>query len=139
MKGLHRSVASGLVGGIAGALMGATAFFAVNVLMPSAAAANPHTYVHEDGSATRCETRNNTTRCQNLTPEQYIKGVEAKTNYLRKALTTCKGLEVQTYAHDKCHNDEARLKQDLDFNQNMCAEGFGDPFCRWVRDYVADQ
>ena len=39
MKGLHRTVASGLFGGAAGALMGATAFLAVNVLMPSVAEA----------------------------------------------------------------------------------------------------
>ena len=35
MKGLHRTVAAGFVGGLAGALMGATAFLAVNGLMPS--------------------------------------------------------------------------------------------------------
>ena len=40
MKGLHRTVASGLLGGAAGALMGATAFLAVNVLTPSAASAD---------------------------------------------------------------------------------------------------
>jgi len=39
MKGLHRTVASDLVGGVTGALMGATAFLAVDVLMPSTAEA----------------------------------------------------------------------------------------------------
>ena len=39
MKGLHRTVASGLVGGAAGALMGAAACLAVNVLVPSTAGA----------------------------------------------------------------------------------------------------
>ena len=39
MKGLQRTAASGFVGGVAGALMGATAFLAVNVLMPSSAEA----------------------------------------------------------------------------------------------------
>lgn len=43
MKGLHRTVASGLVRGAAGALMGATAFLAVNVLVPSAAEAACYT------------------------------------------------------------------------------------------------
>ncbi len=40
MKGLHRTVASGLVGGFAGALLGVTAFVAVNALMPSTVAAD---------------------------------------------------------------------------------------------------
>ena len=40
MKGLQRTVAAGLVGGVAGALMGATAFLAVNFLMPSTAEAD---------------------------------------------------------------------------------------------------
>ena len=39
-KGLHRTVASGLVGGVAGFLLGTTAFLAVNVLMPSSASAD---------------------------------------------------------------------------------------------------
>ena len=39
MEGLQRTVAAGLVGGVAGALMGAAAFLAVNVLMPSTAEA----------------------------------------------------------------------------------------------------
>ena len=39
MKVLSHAAASGLVGGFAGALMGATAFLAVNVLMPSVAEA----------------------------------------------------------------------------------------------------
>ena len=39
MKVLSHTAASGLVGGFAGALMGATAFLAVNVLMPSVAEA----------------------------------------------------------------------------------------------------
>ena len=41
MKGLSHTAASGLVGGFAGALMGATAFLAVNVLLPSTVEANP--------------------------------------------------------------------------------------------------
>jgi len=39
MKGLQRTVAAGLVGGLAGSLMAATSFLAVNVLMPSSAEA----------------------------------------------------------------------------------------------------
>ena len=41
MKGLSHTAASGLVGGFARALMGATAFLAVNVLLPSTVEANP--------------------------------------------------------------------------------------------------
>ena len=40
IKGLQLTVAAGLVGGVAGALMGATAFLAVNFPMPSTAEAD---------------------------------------------------------------------------------------------------
>ena len=43
MKGLSRTVASGFVGGVAGALMGATAFLAVTALIPSTAEAACYT------------------------------------------------------------------------------------------------
>ena len=43
-----------------------------------------HTLVHEDGSATRCTTRNQTTKCYDLTPE-YLKGIEAKVDSSEKS------------------------------------------------------
>ena len=42
MKGLHRTVISGLIGGLAGSFLGAAAFVAVDALMPSTAEAQWH-------------------------------------------------------------------------------------------------
>ena len=42
MKGLHRTVISGLIGGLAGSFLGAAAFVAVDALIPSTAEAQWH-------------------------------------------------------------------------------------------------
>ena len=111
---------------------------AAAALLAAPAHANTNTFVNEDGSATRCQTRDNTTKCWDLTPEQYIKGIEAKTDYYRRARTTCKGKigYVGTYAHDKCHGMD--LTASLKHKQWMCNELEDYESCRWLPDYKAD-
>ena len=113
----------------------------VSSLMPSAADAKPHYFVNEDGSATRCETRRNTTKCRDLTPEQYRSGVQAEADYWGRFLR-CGGMQaLGTWAQDKCMGEVMPGMHQMSFktNQQFCND-FGDAkYCDYVRDYLADQ